>query len=484
MTQRFPSLPRWPQTTERVRARADARTARAMATDMQASPPQLAAAAAFAPDPAGYWALLPPLPASVALQIYNLLTVEERLRAREVSRAWRHVPGGWRCVDLCMTGWRPQHCQRVLGLVTKHVAASSVQSLRVEFPDTLLPTDISEFRDALTGSVNAHSATLRTLDVTFPSMGLSLLDTILGRCPALESCRVGELQFELGALADVLQLAAVLKGDGRYSRVVVCALEIEPCGYDDEFHADLQLCEAVQGHRSLRKLTLHAFISSGATGVLARAAARAGVVDFKFACDNVDDEETFTREVAQLLDGFPVQCLCLEFRLAAQFAYDRLFVMALRNHRTLQTLAFEYADFEGANTDIFRALVGHPTLNHLRLASPRWQGQHLFESLADILAASSALTQLSLENAHWLDEDDIRITIAGLDSPDARLQKLMLFTDMAEPFSASFAARVIGPAVLNCASMRELRISGKGDGDLYDVQCRINDLLRFNDEDD
>ena len=452
----------------------------------EARPPTalLDPAAAFAADPAGDWALLPPLPASVALQIYNLLTVEERLRAREVSRAWRHVPGGWRCVDLCMTGWRPQHCQRVLGLVTKHVAASSVQSLRVEFPDTLLPTDIIEFRDALTGIANAHSATLRTLDVTFSGMGLSLLDTIFGRCPALESCRLGELRFQLNVLADDgQQLAAVLKGDARYSLIAVRALVIYGCQFSGESLPEAQLCEALEGHRSLRKLSLHGFISSGATGVLARGAARAGVVDFKFVCDDVDDEETFTREVAQLLDGFPVQRLCMEFSVEAEYEYDGLFLKALRNSRSLQTLEFEFADWSDANPDVLQVLVGHPTLTHLRLYSPRWEdSQYFLESLADVLAASSALTQLSLEDAYPFDEDGLRVIIAGLDSSDARLQKLTVLTDNT-PLSASFAARVIGPAVLNCASMRELRISEKRDGDLYKVQCRINDLLQFNDKD-
>jgi hypothetical protein len=77
-----------------------------MDTDLQAPPALLAAAAAVATDPAGGGDLLPQLPATVALQIYNLLTVEERLLLREVSRAWRHVPGGWRSVDLQMETWR------------------------------------------------------------------------------------------------------------------------------------------------------------------------------------------------------------------------------------------------------------------------------------------------------------------------------------------------------------------------------------------
>jgi len=432
-----------------------------MATGVQAFPLLLAAAAVLAPDPAGAWALLPPLPATVALQIYNLLTVEERLRAREVSRAWRNVPGGWRSADLCMKGWKPQRCLRVLELLTKHVAANSIQTLRVEFPYTAWLAEVVSIRNALTAIVNAHSATTRTLDLSVHYyMDLALLDTMLERCPALESFRLDELRCELSGIEDVQQLVPVLKGAGPYSPVTIRALDVDHDHFDAGFEHEALLCEAVQSHRSLRKLSMSCFLTSGAAGALARAAARAGVVDFEFQCDDVDDEAEFTREVAQLLNDFPVQRLSMEFHGNVEYTYDGMFVMALRSHRSLQTLDLLYADFDGENAGVFKALAGHPTLTHLRLYAPRC-GQYSCEVLADILAASSALTQLSLVDARLrgVDEDGIRIMIAGLASPDARLQKLALLDDNMMGCSAGFAARVIGPAVLGCASMREVHLS-------------------------
>jgi hypothetical protein len=390
---RIPSSTRWavgPHFAERVRPCSAARTARAMATSVQVPPALLDAAAAFGPHPAGGGDLLPQLPASIALQIYNLLTVEERLRAREVSRAWRHVPGGWRSVDLQMETWRPQRCVRVLELVTKYVAANSIEALRVEFPDTIWQEDVDNFKNALKAVVNAHCATVRTLEVSSDEMNLSLLDTVLKACHALESCRLGKLWCWLGTLARVQRLVAVLKGDGRYSLVVVRALEVNKFHFVAGFEHEAQLCTAVQSHRSLRKLDLRTFIYSGAAGALARAAARAGVVDFKFACDDVDDEDTFiTRDVAQLLNDFAVQRLCIGFSHGAEdyvALYQGPFLAALRNNRSLQTLEFQSADWSDGNPNILHALVGHPTLTHLRVYSPRWEdSQYFCESLAEVL---------------------------------------------------------------------------------------------------
>jgi hypothetical protein len=315
-----------------------------MATHAQAPPELLAAAAAtepLAPDPAGGLAL-PPLPASIALQIFSLLTVEERLRAREVSRTWRNVPGNWRCVELQMDGWPPERCVRVLELLTKHVAVNSVQMLLLEFPDAILQADVGDWHAALLAVVNAHSATLRTLDVTFPSMELSLLDTMLERFPALESCRLGELRCSLDSLADVQRLAAVLKGDDHYPLVAVRALTISSHWFPVVLVHEAPLREAVQREGSLRKLSLSDFLSNSAAGALARAAARAGVIDFEFACYDVESE-VFTREVAQVLNGFPVQRLSMVFSGGDDSTFDTLFVTALRNNRSLQSLEFGYA---------------------------------------------------------------------------------------------------------------------------------------------
>ena len=233
---------------------------------------------------------------------------------------------------------------RVLELVTKYVAANSIEALRVEFPDTIWQEDVDNFKNALKAVVNAHCATVRTLEVSSDEMNLSLLDTVLKACHALESCRLGKLWCWLGTLARVQRLVAVLKGDGRYSLVVVRALEVNKFHFVAGFEHEAQLCTAVQSHRSLRKLDLRTFIYSGAAGALARAAARAGVVDFKFACDDVDDEDTFiTRDVAQLLNDFAVQRLCIGFSHGAEdyvALYQGPFLAALRNNRSLQTLEY------------------------------------------------------------------------------------------------------------------------------------------------
>ena len=120
-------------------------------------------------------------------------------------------------------------------------------------------------------------------------MELSLLDTMLERFPALESCRLGELRCSLDSLADVQRLAAVLKGDDHYPLVAVRALTISSHWFPVELVHEAPLREAVQreGNRSLRKLSLSDFLSNSAAGALARAAARAGVIDFEFACYDV-----------------------------------------------------------------------------------------------------------------------------------------------------------------------------------------------------
>jgi hypothetical protein len=48
-------------------------------------------------------------------------------------------------------------------------------------------------------------------------------------------------------------------------------------------------------------------------------------------------------------------------------------------------------------------------------------------------------------------------------------------------FGAAYAARVIGPAVLGIASMREEYLTEDDAGPLYDAQCHINGLLQAKD---
>lgn len=441
---------------------------------------QASTGAAAAREPLGppASAALPPLPDVLALLIFALLPVRKRLYCRRVSRAWRRaleLPALWRSVDLRTSSWTDERFARVLDLASR-LAAGQMQCLRVEVScDTYLHKDQARVVSALVETATENAATLLTLDVSYERLDIDLLSQLAERCCALDTFRVDELKCGLGNDADAQRLLAVLSGDGCYKAVAVESLVIEIL---EELTDAAALIASVERHRSLRGLHIFNFYSSAAAMALGLAAARAGAVDFTFA--EIEDEEELAPQAALLLEGFPVQHLTLRYSSGIRDHMCAPFATAVRNHRSLVTLRLEYMAIGDESLAVLRALVGHPTLRSLSLygsaTDSRDPDNHLHEALAELMATRSALTYLNL-GCMYFDDDGLAASLAGLASPHARLEHLDL--TMNQEITPRFAARVIGPAVLSCATMKELELEDCEREVLHAAHLHINKLLQI-----
>jgi hypothetical protein len=471
-------------------------------------------AAAGAPAPpaatgaqmrAGMMSVLLPLSEDVISPIFALLSVEERLRYREVSPAWRdalQLPIVWRDVDLlCATDWSVRRGVRVLGLASRF-AATGMTSLRLALAFTQRmafgPRAHAEY-DALTGAVRANGAALRALDLRSNELTTDRLSHLLELCPALESFHVSHYTHVLSTAADAQQLVALLSRAGLAVRSLTLNNALNVRQERLAVYPVEGLEAALERHVSLRKLCVECPPMdddyNAAMMGLVRAAARAGAVDFKLSQLDQRLAHVFTLDAAALLREFPVQHLQMNFDggrhpfagnlFAAQFAD------ALRSSATLQTLKLDSVSFDRHETELLVALQGHPTLHTLSLSCCSVVEQaNVHVALAGLLAAQSALRHLSL---FWLDmaQEHLCAALKGLTSADARLESLDL-TEM-DAITPTFAARVVGSTVVRCASMRHVELCAQEpeNGEharfankLRRLETAINLLLQANDDDD
>jgi hypothetical protein len=445
-------------------------------------------AAAAAREPLGppATAALPPLPDALALLIFALLPVRKRLYCRRVSRAWRRaleLPALWRSVDLRNTqGWPDARRARVLGLASR-LAAGQMQTLCVEFHHNTLRRlqDHAGLVAALVEIAAASAATLLTLDVSYGQLDIDVLTQLAERCRALRTFRVRKLKCSLQNDAEAQRLLAVLSGDGCYKAVAVEALTIE---HVEQLPNAAALSASMERHRSLRCLHVCNFRSSAAAMAYGLAAARAGAVEFLFG--DMEDEEELARQAALLLNGFPVQRLVLRYNSGFRDRMCAPFTTAVRSHRSLSYLGLEYMAIGEESVEVLRALVGHPTLQSVSLygSATNWRGTgiRLHEALAELMAAPSALTYLCLGCMYLDDSNGLAVSLAGLASPHARLEYLDL--TMNQEITPRFAARVIGPAVLRCATLKELELDESEHGVLHAAHLHINKLLQIKNEEE
>ena len=409
------------------------------------------------------------LPESVALAVFSRLSVEERLRAREVSRAWRaalETPSEWRDVDTRESAWR--HWARVLSVVAR-LAAGGMSALRVHLPHRTVedPAPL----DALVDAVRANGAALRVVEVGGCRLTLDDARRVLESAARLESfgarCHHGLLNA-----ADATRLAAALGGEGVFAPLRVRDLDIwlgPPAGELGP------LLDALGRHRSVRALKVESFVDVAAAVAVAAAAARAGAARFTFDdLSAADVDAGFLTALAPLLAGHPVQELQLLFDGGTRLAGAPELAAAVRGCASLTSLQLRAAVFPPDDTSLLDALVGHTSLRTMDLqfsvAAGQWPDTRpVCDALARLLAARSALVHLSLRDAA-LEEPELEAVLGGLASPDARLQSLDLSGD--NRFDETrFAARVVAPALLRCDSMREVTLNGG------DVERHINQLL-------
>jgi hypothetical protein len=425
-----------------------------------------------------------PLPEAIALRVFGLLSVEERLRARAVSPAWcaaLQSPLLWREVDLFDLQDSPaERCARVLSVVSR-LSAGGMLELRLALPEYRGAQ--ASLNDALMHIANANAAALRLLDVSYSGISYNTVSRVLERCPALTSFTLAQYEHSLASADDALRLAALLSGGGFYAPFRVCALQLNSTDHTNG------LSVALERHTSLRELRLLSSSRNSSNQdivALACAAARAGAVDFEFL--GLVDGRSFTQAAAAALlsDLKHMQRLKVSFGIGERGdAWVPQFATALRSHRALRALTLDLVTFDEHNVELIRAMMGHDSLEELTLQYGNVYTAGPLTALAELLAARSALTHMTLFSM-FIEQSDLLVILKGLKSPNARLEFLDVSesVDVAPDFyvTAHFAARDFCRAILRCASLREVRLvdpdNDDADDALVEVERAINLLLQ------
>jgi hypothetical protein len=437
-----------------------------------------------AQPPAAVQQALPPLPEAVALLIFGLLSVEERLRAREVSPAWRaalHSSSVWSKVDLChLQGAPAERCARVLATAAR-LAAGDMMELRLALPDADVDA-VTSLNEAVVRAAVVNAAKLCLLDVSYYYIDIDSVSRVLETCTALTSFTLQHYGHDLVSADAASRLVALLSGDGIFAPVRVCGLQI--CSLD---HTD-GLQAALERHTSLRELSLGCSMQRSHEGdvALACAAARAGVIDLEFS--GLWDGRSFTQAAAAVLlsDLKHVQRLNLSFgEFAGGDDWVPQFVTALPNHQALRALTLHKVLFDDDNVELIHAMTGHPSLEELTLDFCDTRVAGSVTALAQLLAARSALTDVAVTSMISGGDRDLLTILEGLSSPNTRIAFLdvSISQDMGPEvqFTTRFAAGDLYRAIRPCASLREVRLVDPRNDDvddrLVEIERAINVLL-------
>jgi hypothetical protein len=367
---------------------------------------------------------LAPLPHALALAVFALLPVDQRLRCREVCRGWRAVlteeVSLWRRLDLSACGVSPNH--EVTDGLLRAAAARAAGHL-----ETL---DVSGCCDALSHAallrvVRANSASLRELHLRFsvdfpadvPAFPAAHVEALLRAAPGLRACPavVYTSQVEVAR--------AMLRADPPFAALrleCLCLGGLVDDGLLDadevlELAADLAACPFIRAFElsnAMLDVDAPTALDALVDAALARRLHTLRLLDCELP-------EASTPALARLLGGGALAELEIQGDGDALFhdAPDpAVLAHALRTCSTLTALKLSSVQLwhePAAATALVDALTGHASLRTLKL-SQNWM------RMEDRAAAGAAFGALVAANAPALTELDV----SSCDLGDAGLRPL------------------------------------------------------------
>jgi hypothetical protein len=358
---------------------------------------------------------LAPLPHALALAVFALLPVDQRLRCREVCRGWRAVLTEdlslWRCLDLSSSGVSPS---RVVtdGLLR---AAAARAAGHLETLDVSGCAHLSHA--ALMAVVTANSVSLRQLHLRFGAEVLSHwavaeVEVLLRAAPRLLACHAAVYTSEVAVAR------AMLRAEPPFTALRLESLSVGDFENDDTVAADevVELAGDLSACSFIRELDFWGAVldvpalDALVVAALARRFQTLRLVDCDLSAVSVP-------ALARLLGGGVLTKLAVYGggRVLLDAPAAAVLAHALRACSTLTVLALSGVQLwhdRGAAT-LLGALTGHARLCMLDLSENGINA-------ADRAAAGAALGALVAANAPALTE----LRLADCDLGDAGLRPL------------------------------------------------------------
>jgi hypothetical protein len=419
------------------------------------------------------------LPPAIVLAVLALLPVDQRLRCREVCRAWcaaLEERSLWTRLDLSDgSGVAAAHLAHAAGLLAAAArAGGQLQSLDVTGCARL------DF-DVLRAVVGGSAATLRTLRLSKGFTTEQLAD-LLRAAPQLHLLHAARL------LCDSRTRFELLQNEQLFAPLQCRCL----CVYGT--HQDA----AIHGAAAVLALTLRLAVATAPSELylkvdLGDAAAIGALVDAALAhqvsvvsLGGCRLSAASAPALARLLGGGAVTRLKLhseeehEEELWADEAGTALLCDALRANTSLQELemhCFDALRIPAAGTALLQALTGHASLRTLVFTGNNAHDAHQTVAAAlGALVAADTLTYLDVSSYASLGEAALGPLFDALPAV-TRLRTLRCF----ENFSDAFTCNRVLPAVRANGSLRHLLLLGLGQrASVREAQALVNSRRAHN----
>jgi hypothetical protein len=407
-------------------------------------------------------ALLGPLEGDFAKaflgRLLRSLPLDERLRAREVSRGWRlflNDASFWTHVDLGKScGVNPRF------LSTLHRALPLLRTACVRATGSLQSVDLSgvgyiggeSLRQWAEASSAANKASLRDL-VTFDWLDVEQAAAL---CRALPLCRV-----RCGVEGNAVEALPLLRRKPPYELLTIGKLHVYK--NEDGGLAVLDLASTLSVYKGVEKLTLSyvPLTTRAVRDALVNAAISAGIKDMCF--DECGLSQTALPALTRLLQSPGFEGLTVWNRTHALLEGPALpaFCEALRNSKSLKMLKLKavnlWADVAAAS-QLIAAMEGHPALQELSTEFNRTYGtpdtqRAAGECLSRLIAHSTSLKFVDVSYSE-LGEAGMTPIFEALRG--STVLEVLSFGCIDALFSAEFARNVLLPAVRANTSLRRL----------------------------
>jgi hypothetical protein len=361
---------------------------------------------------------LAPLPHALALYVFSLLPLDQRMRCAEVCRGWRAVlrdPGLWRRLDLSASGVSPNRVTD--GLLHAATARAHGELVALDLTDCNRVTFY-----ALLADLTANGGALRELRLggiqgryRSPTEPLSTddLEELLRAAPSLAVC---EADVKCGELALAHRLL--------HNEAPFAPLRVRTFTFIDYLELDEAAVMALAA-----ELTFHAHLQG-----------------------------------LQLIGA----------RLNTAAALDAVVDAVLM--RRLTSVTLKYCDFSPASTPALVRLIGGGALAELEISDPEPRLYAITAlALGDALRASSTITAVLMRWARlWRDPAAATVLLGALTGHPS-LRSLTIAHNAVDPADREEAGAALGALVAaNAPALTELDVSwcGLGDaglGPLFDV---------------
>ena len=432
------------------------------------------------PEPGTAVPAFPALPTTVTLQIFALLTPDERAQCAMVSRGWRAALEArelWECVDLGVLSRVPQRRRTPAALAAlvrragQHLRSLDASDVERRVGGESEPLPVEALARFLAHSACRLQELTLVRDLVDAELSPQKVRMLLNAAPALQRATLAV------TVNDAAAARSLLRREAPYERVRLLEIlarvtpDVPLLLADSETQADLELFRVAYA-----PLASPEAMQACVTAILKRKVWRLGFSSCGLGPASAPALARLLREGSVTELGIYVETGPLLDQPAAE-----LLAAALRDNRTLTSLKLGavglWLDADAAAA-LLSALVGHPTLRELGI----WSNpvRHAVDEV-EVASAGAAIAALVAANSPALEQ--LRFCACALGNAGLhpifealpRNTHLRLLDCCGSYESSWFAQDVVLPSVRGHASLRTLLCNDDAVMDEVSRQAAVRD---------